>query len=141
MGGLPQQYKDWFNFHKVNFPYMDSNIPSKPAYICWEELIQKWMKIVSKLSSTFGWLFNYYFPIEILKSSIIIQYWMILAITFWKIISCIQFWMILIITFWMIIIFDTFHPILDDSCHHFLDDYFVQQFLHSIGWSSSPLFG
>ena len=24
--------RDGFNFHIVNFPYMDSNIPSKPAY-------------------------------------------------------------------------------------------------------------
>ena len=35
IGGLPRLFfdkQDGFSFHIVNFPHMDSNIPSKPAY-------------------------------------------------------------------------------------------------------------
>ena len=56
------------------------------------------------------------FPYRVTKSSIIIQYWMILVITFRMIIECYNY-----------------HTILDDSCHHFLDDNFTLQLSSNIG--------
>ena len=88
------------------------------------------------------YLDDYYiaFSIERLMSSIIIQYWMILFIQYWmwpfsSIIGCFMS----SLSGWNL--WYNNHPLLDVTCHHFLDETYTVQLSSIVGCSLSSLSG
>ena len=47
----------------------------------------------------------------------------------------IQYWMFLVINFWMKFVLNYNHPLLDVSCHHFMDETYMVQLASSVGCS------
>ena len=111
---------------------MDENFHTKPSMFGW--LFPAVLK-----SSIFGWLLynSFYRETDVTYNHPILDDFVhpILEVAF-----SFHYWMFLVINFWMKSLWYHCHPLLDVSCHQFLDENYIIPLSSTIGWFLSSIF-